>query len=213
MKRTIGLAVVLLVLLAAPASAHVEANPGTVEAGEGAAITFRVPNETTDASTTSVEIFLPEGARFEFVAVKPVAGWAHTETKSGDSITAVKWSGGKIAPGEYEDFSLSFGPVEAGTLEFKALQTYDNGEVVRWIDPTVKGQDEPEHPAPTVTVTVTKAGGDEAPGATSSEGRSYPGDDGADGTDLATFAALALGGVALVAALAALVMGRRRLPS
>ena len=211
MKRTIGLAVVLLVLLAAPASAHVEANPGTVEAGEGAAITFRVPNETTDANTTSVEIFLPEGAKFEFVQVKPLAGWQHTETKSGDNITAVKWSGGKIAPGEYEEFSLSFGPVEAGTLVFKALQTYDSGEVVRWIDPTVEGQEEPEHPAPTVT--VTKAGGDEPTGATTSEGRTYPGDDGADGTDFATFVALALGGVALVGALAALVMGRRRLPS
>jgi uncharacterized protein YcnI len=151
-KRTIGLAIALLVLLAAPASAHVEADPGTVPAGEGAAITFRVPNETTDAKTTSVEIFMPEGARFDFVTVKPVAGWEHTETTSGDNITAVKWSGGTIAPGEYEEFSLSFGPVAAGTLEFKALQTYDNGDVVRWIDPTVTGQDEPEHPAPTETV-------------------------------------------------------------
>ena len=211
MKRTIALAVALLVLLAAPASAHVSANPGTVEAGEAAAITFRVPNETTDADTTSVEIFLPEGASFEFVSVKAIAGWTHTETKDGDAVTAVKWSGGKIAPGEYEDFSLSFGPVDAGTLEFKALQTYDNGDVVRWIDPTVEGQDEPEHPAPTVT--VTKAGGGEESAAPGNEPAADPGDKGADGTDLGTFAALALGGAALVAAVAALVMGRRRIPS
>jgi uncharacterized protein YcnI len=207
-KRTIGLAIALLVLLAAPASAHVSANPGTVEAGEAAAITFRVPNETSDAKTTSVEIFLPEGSSFEFVSVKPVAGWEHTETKSGENITAVTWSGGTIAPGEYEEFSLSFGPVEAGTLEFKALQTYDNGDVVRWIDPTVEGEDEPEHPAPTVTVTKEGGGGDEsaAPAANTA-------DDGEDGTDPATFAALALGGVALVGALTALIMGRRRIPS
>jgi uncharacterized protein YcnI len=208
-KRTIGLAVALLVLLAAPASAHVSANPGTVEAGEAAAITFRVPNETSDANTTSVEIFLPTNAKFEFVSVKSIAGWTHTETGSGDSVTAVKWSGGTIAPGEYQEFSLSFGPVTAGTLEFKALQTYDNGEVVRWIDPTVEGEDEPEHPAPTVTVTKEAADG----GSPTANEASDTGDDGADGTDLATFAALALGGVALVAALAALIMGRRRIPS
>ena len=209
MKRTIGLAIALLVLLAAPASAHVSANPGAVEAGEAAAITFRVPNETTDADTTSVEIFLPEDASFEFVSVKPVAGWEHTETKSGDTITAVKWSGGTIAPGEYQEFSLSFGPVVAGSLEFKALQTYDNGDIVRWIDPTVEGEDEPEHPAPTVT--VTKEGADDE--AATSDETSDPGDEGEDGTDMATFAALALGGVALVGALAALIMGRRRIPS
>jgi uncharacterized protein YcnI len=205
-KRTIGLAVALLVLLAAPASAHVSANPGTVEAGEAAAITFRVPNETSDANTTSVEIFLPEGTTFDFVSVKAVAGWQHTETKSGDDITAVKWSGGTIAPGEYQEFSLSFGPVVAGTLEFKALQTYDDGQIVRWIDPSVEGEDEPEHPAPTVTVTKEGAGDESAVAAN-------PDDKGADGTDFGTFAALALGGVALVAALAALLMGRRRIPS
>jgi uncharacterized protein YcnI len=209
-KRTIGVAVALLVLLAAPASAHVSANPGTVEAGEAAAITFRVPNETSDANTTSVEIAMPEGASFEFVSVKPVAGWEDTEKKSGDAVTAVTWSGGKIAPGEYQEFSISFGPVEAGSLEFKALQTYDNGEIVRWIDPTVEGEEEPEHPAPTVTVTKEGAG-DEA--AATTDDASDSGDKGEDGTDTATFAALALGGVALVAALAALIMGRRRIPS
>jgi uncharacterized protein YcnI len=208
-KRTIGLAIALLVLLAAPASAHVSANPDTVEAGEAAAITFRVPNETSDAKTTSVEIFLPEGKTFDFVTVKPIAGWEHTETKTGDNITAVKWSGGTIAPGEYEEFSLSFGPVEAGTLEFKALQTYDNGDIVRWIDPTVEGEDEPEHPAPTITVTKDGASGEAATANDSADA----GDKGADGTGTATFAALVLGGAALVAALAALIMGRRRIPS
>ena len=38
-------------------------------------------------------------------------------------------------------------------------------------------------------------------------------DDGADGTEPATFVALALGGVALMAALAALIMARSRPPA
>ncbi|MER5640982.1 DUF1775 domain-containing protein [Kitasatospora sp. NPDC002227] len=38
-------------------------------------------------------------------------------------------------------------------LVFKALQTYDDGTVVRWIDETRAGQPEPQHPAPVLTLT------------------------------------------------------------
>ena len=50
-----------------------------------------------------------------------------------------------IRPGQFLDFPISVQiPGEAGdTLTFKALQTYDNGEVVRWI-----GAPESEEPAP-----------------------------------------------------------------
>jgi hypothetical protein len=39
-------------------------------------------------------------------------------------------------------------------LVFKAVQTYDNGDVVRWIDTSTPGGAEPDHPAPTVTLRV-----------------------------------------------------------
>jgi hypothetical protein len=38
-------------------------------------------------------------------------------------------------------------------LQFKASQTYSDGEVVQWIEPTVKGGAEPAHPAPVLTLT------------------------------------------------------------
>ena len=41
-------------------------------------------------------------------------------------------------------------PEGVDALEFPALQTYDSGEVVRWIEPTPPGGEEPEHPAPAV---------------------------------------------------------------
>jgi uncharacterized protein len=37
-------------------------------------------------------------------------------------------------------------------LTFKALQTYSNGDVVRWIEQSAPGGPEPEHPAPSVTL-------------------------------------------------------------
>jgi hypothetical protein len=42
-------------------------------------------------------------------------------------------------------------------LEFKAVQTYDNGDVVRWIESTPPGGAEPEHPAPVLTLTSPTA--------------------------------------------------------
>jgi hypothetical protein len=44
-------------------------------------------------------------------------------------------------------------PTDTDQLVFKALQTYDNGEVVRWIDAAPQGAPEPEHPAPVLTLT------------------------------------------------------------
>jgi hypothetical protein len=41
------------------------------------------------------------------------------------------------------------------TLEFRALQTYDNGAVVRWIEATPPGGPEPDHPAPVLTIGAT----------------------------------------------------------
>jgi hypothetical protein len=62
---------------------------------------------------------------------------------------------GKIAPGQFMDFPLSVQiPGKPGDkLTFKALQTYSNGEVVRWI-----GAPDSDTPAPIVTVTKAGAG-------------------------------------------------------
>ena len=81
--------------------------------------------------------------------VKPVPGWTVSVktvtlakpivTDDGSFATAVSevtWTGGKILPGQYQDFSVSADPLPSGIsqLVFKAVQTYSNGDVVRWID-------------------------------------------------------------------------------
>ena len=50
-------------------------------------------------------------------------------------------------------------PNEPGkALTFKALQTYSNGEVVRWIGPP-----DADEPAPQVTLTASRGGGRRTP--------------------------------------------------
>ena len=69
-------------------------------------------------------------------------------------VSEITWSGhggqGKIPPGEFLNFPVSVQmPGKAGqVLTFKALQYYDNGQVVRWIGPPSAAE-----PAPTVDVT------------------------------------------------------------
>lgn len=47
-------------------------------------------------------------------------------------------------------FTVSAGPLPTDTkqVEFKAVQTYSDGQVTRWIEETPKGGPEPEFPAP-----------------------------------------------------------------
>jgi uncharacterized protein YcnI len=189
MYRKIAVATALAALaLPAAAQAHVTVQPKQAEAGAFAVENIRVPNERDDASTVKVDVQMPAG--LSSVSYQPVAGWKVKVTKTklatpiktddGDiteGVSRVTFAGdgktGRIAPGQFQDFPLSFQiPGKAGdSLTFKALQTYSDGEVVRWIG--AEGSDEP---APTLSV---MAGDDAAAG----------GHDGGAGTKTAETAA------------------------
>ncbi|MCF2526463.1 YcnI family protein [Yinghuangia soli] len=161
--------------LAAPASAHVSVQPGQAEQGGYAGVTFRVPNERDDAGTTKLEVNLPENAPLTSVRTRPLAGWTATVekrplatpiTSHGKQITEavakITWTanaGVRIAPGQYEDFEVSMGqlPTDKDKLVFKALQTYESGEVVRWIDEPAADGKEPANPAPVLKLVAKGA--------------------------------------------------------
>jgi uncharacterized protein YcnI len=141
------LTVVLAVLaVAGPAAGHVTVQPTEALVGSFARFVVRVPNERPDASTIEVEVQLPPLA---FVNFQDVAGWERTVEMTtldeplevfGEEITevagSVRWSGGEIEPAEFQEFGFSARMPDApATLEFPAIQTYDSGEVVRWIGP------------------------------------------------------------------------------
>ena len=128
------------------ASAHVTVNPRSVPPDSFEAFTVRVPTEK-EQPTIQLRIEFPAGltvSRFQ-----PKAGWKREVEKDGAGrITAATWSGGQIAPDEYEEFAFVARTPEApGKLVFKAYQTYQGGEVVAWVNP--EGEDEP---APVVEV-------------------------------------------------------------
>ncbi|MFF3754814.1 YcnI family protein [Streptomyces sp. NPDC002018] len=172
-----GVAAAALLLLAGPASAHVSVQPqGEAAKGGYATINFKVPNERDNASTTKVEVNFPTDHPLASVMPQPVPGWKVDVTKSklakplelhGNTITEavskVTWTadGGKIGPGQFQQFPLSVGqlPEDADELVFKTIQTYDNKEIVRWIEEPKEGAEEPESPAPVLKLTA--ATGDE----------------------------------------------------
>lgn len=161
-------AIVVALLGSAPALAHVTVNPGEAEQGGFAKLTFRMPTERDNASSTKLEVTFPEDQPLAFVNVKPHLGWTYQVTKTkldepitdfGDPIdevvTKITWTAeGKkyaIKPGQFDEFDVSVGrlPEDADQMVFKAVQTYDSGEVVKWIELAAPGAKEgPEHPAP-----------------------------------------------------------------
>jgi hypothetical protein len=80
-----------------------------------------------------------------------------------------------IQPGEFDEFEVSVGPLpeDADQILFPSLQTYQSGEVVRWIDEPLESGEEPEHPAPLLTLVAAEdehgGFGDEAEPASNGE--------------------------------------------
>ena len=207
-------------LWSSAASAHVTINTlGPVTKGSFAKVGFSVPNERDDAGTVKVKVQFPQDHPLAFVSVEPVPGWDVTTTTrkldqplegEGSSISEVvdtiTWTATgdtQIAPGEFELFWISAGqmPTDVDELAFPAIQTYSSGEEVAWIE-TGGGGAEPEHPAPTVQL-VAAADSATTPAAAT------PADDSDSSSDTLAIVALIVGGVGLVAAIAALVLARR----
>jgi uncharacterized protein YcnI len=213
-RFTCGVAATAVLVLPAVANAHVTVQPSEAPAKGFVVENVRVPNEQDNADTTKVAVEFPPG--FAEVSFQPVPGWRVNvkrtklaqpiTTDEGDKLTEqvseVTWRGGKIAPGEFQDFPVSLQmPDKPGTaLTFKAVQTYDNGDVTRWIGPP-----DAEEPAPQVKVTAAE--GDTA----STTPASASSDTGGGDDDSKTLAIIALivGGLGLLTGGAALLRRRR----
>ena len=173
MSRTSKLAAATAVAaLAVPAAgqAHVTLQPNQAPAGAFTVLDVRVPTERDNASTARVDVQFPSG--FASVSYQAVPGWrvrvikkklaTPIQTDDGpitEGVGRMIWSRtsrrGGIEPGQFQDFPISVQiPGKAGgKLTFKALQTYSNGEIVRWI-----GAPGSDTPAPQVTVTSAAQG-------------------------------------------------------
>jgi uncharacterized protein YcnI len=220
-----------VVLLAGAANAHVTVQPPEVEQGGFAKLTFRVPNELPDSATVGLRVQLPPDHPFSSVSVKPKQGWTAEVTERtldtpidnhGEQISVVasevSWTGGRIAPGEFDEFEISVGriPTDTEVLYFPAIQIYDNGDEVAWIEVPTTGGEEPERPAPELTLVAASGdghGGDmAATNAATTDGEAAAGtteDDHDDSSNGLAIAALVVGGIAIVLSIVALAAGRK----
>jgi periplasmic copper chaperone A len=211
----IAVAVAAALGLAPAASAHVTLNPREWEADGFARFAIRVPNERDKADTTRITVKFPE--QVLSASFQPIEGWRRTVEMAkldepleieGERITekidTVTWSGGRIRPGEFQEFGVSFRtPNEPGAeLAFPAVQRYSTGEVVRWIGPP-----DSDEPAPIVALTQPEAEA-AAPAAPPAQGSDAAEEEG--GSDTLSIVALAVGAAGLITGLAALALRRRR---
>jgi len=171
MKRVLAaVAAGAMVVLATggTAWAHVTVSPATAPKGSDAVLTFTVPNEVDNVNTVKLEVAFPTDKPIADASVEGVPGWTATVTKTpvskpiqtddgsvSQAVSTIVWSGGSIPPGQFQQFAVSVGlPDATGPLVFKALQTYSDGTIVRWIEVPTAGAAEPDHPAPTLQLTA-----------------------------------------------------------
>lgn len=160
------------------ASAHVSVHSDDAVHGGFAEIAFRVPTESDTASTVKLQVAFPADAPIAEVSVLPHLGWTYRVTRSDQpaamphghggaaakAVSQIEWtatgSDTAVKPGEYEVFRIAAGPLPAtDKLVFKAVQTYDDGQQVRWIDLPTMGGPEPERPAPVLPLGAASTAG------------------------------------------------------
>lgn len=142
-------ALIAVLALAGLASAHIKVSPGQSTTGAYEKYTARVPNEK-DVPTIKVEMKFPDIITVN--SFEPVPGWTYEVQKDASGkVTGVIWSGGKIGPGEFQEFSfIGANPKQPGRLVWKAYQTYQDGSVVAW-----DGPEGSEHPASVTTLVAS----------------------------------------------------------
>jgi uncharacterized protein YcnI len=149
--RSAGLALAVLAataVAAAPASAHIQVRPASAAPKDPVMWTVLVPNER-DAHTTRVELAIPPGViPFSY---EDDAGWKrHLTFNANHSIRSVVWTGRLATDGLARFTLLATTPPREGKIAWKALQTYSDGTVVRWI-----GDPDSDTPASLTTVSKT----------------------------------------------------------
>ncbi|MDX6282430.1 MAG: hypothetical protein QOH03_3501 [Kribbellaceae bacterium] len=161
----------VLIGAAGSASAHVTVSSPDAKPGGYAKLVFRVPSESDTASTTKLVVSLPKDRPFASVSAQVKDGWKVVKTteklaqpvKVGDvtlteAITSVTWTAaaGGVPPNAFDEFGLSVGRIPEGvdSLSFPAVQTYSDGEVVKWEQVAKDAADKPEHPAPSLKLTT-----------------------------------------------------------
>jgi uncharacterized protein YcnI len=169
------LAALALTAVGAPqASAHVDVLPREAPPGEAREFVVRVPTER-EIPTVRVEVLFPP--QVTVFAFAPSPGWTRRELTARDgNLRGVVYSGGRIPPGEYQDFRFLATPFEEGTAIWRSRQTYADGAVKPWTGPPESGagsgESGPTVPGPAAATSISRrfAAGSAAPATAAPEG-------------------------------------------
>ncbi|MGU3411622.1 YcnI family protein [Microbacterium sp. M1A1_1b] len=178
---TLAVAAAIVLGTAASASAHVEATSTSTAANSYTTATFSVPHGCDGSPTTTLQFHIPSSIIEVTPTVNP--NWditkttePYTSTKAasddesaadaGERVTSVTYTAKTPLPADERDtFSLSFSLPDGKAGDVVALpvtQTCEKG-ATEWDQVQKAGQAEPEHPAPSITLTAasTAAGDDD----------------------------------------------------
>jgi uncharacterized protein YcnI len=221
-----------LVGAATSAQAHVKVVSYTPAVqGSYGVLVFRVPTEE-NANTVELQVQIPTDTPLSSVDTQPVPGWTASLTTTklatplktshgtiDEVVSSITWKadpGGGIPPNQFQEFAISAGPLpDVATMAFPAVQTYSNGDVVRWIEPTPAGGPEPDHPVPTLHLVgknSTSTAADNAPDAATPDAPSVAAAAPSESDDTARalgIAGIVLGALGLLAGGAVLAHRRR----
>lgn len=162
-------------LLVSPmAAAHINAELDGAGPGEFGLITLLVPTESGKADTVKLQVRIPDDVQLRTVRAQPLAGWSMDIEKrtippiykdDGTPVTevvdSVTWTaeGPGIEEGQFGEFALYVGPLPDETdLALPTVQTFADGTADDWNQPA-NASDDPEFPAPTVTIGASSSTG------------------------------------------------------
>jgi uncharacterized protein YcnI len=138
--------------LAAPAWAHVqvEADPGSPGASD-ATLKIMAAGESGTAGTSKLEVVAdPAIPADQVTLVTGPSGWTLAPGANGGFTL----TGPALAKGDDANLSVKVKQLpNAPQVTFKVVQTYSDGEVVRWIELAGADGKEPSNPAPIVKLT------------------------------------------------------------
>lgn len=161
--------------LAAPAAAHVTVDPPSAPKGSTVKLSFLVPNEEPTARVTDVQVAFPTPPQTPIpsVVVEGKPGWTVKVTTQklakpivtdngslSEVVSSIEWKAKTpadgVAPQQFGEFTVDADglPANEDQVAFRAIQTYSNGTVVRWIDPVTPNGPAAEHPTPILRLTA-----------------------------------------------------------
>jgi uncharacterized protein YcnI len=125
-----------LILMSAPAAAHVVARPSQAPAGSDQTVSFFIEHGCNGSPTVRVRVRLPEGV--ENAKARPKEGWKDSASRSNAASTRVDeviWLGGKLDANKGDEFAVALRlPDTPGkTIYFPVVQECEKG-VNRWIE-------------------------------------------------------------------------------